>query len=305
MITQKSSFVFVLILALGTTCIHAQDTKNDDTFPFATQKGTAPSSGCNPKYSDWLHYDDGMYYTNLAYTPEEIPFSLAVAFPPALLQSYEGHVLTTVALFENEWNTGDLLLSVYYGNSYMPLTLVSQQMVHPLCEWWFHEIELEHPVDIDTSKHLWIVFSEITVTETFSAVCSENLIDADPNARWVQFEENKWMDVGDFGFADIQFMIRGYVTDPWGIEVPLTDDVLNVYPNPGKGVLNIRTALENAFVEVYDLNGRLIHSQALTEPLTAIDAVDWAEGVYVWKTYTTDVSTGSTSLVETGKWVKE
>ena len=37
------------------------------------------------------------------------------------------------------------------------------------------------------------------------------------------------------------------------------------YPNPGKDVLNIRTGLRDAWVEVYDMNGRLIHSQALTE----------------------------------------
>ena len=89
------------------------------------------------------------------------------------------------------------------------------------------------------------------------------------------------------------------------------------YPNPGKDVLNIRTALKNARVEVYDTNGRLIHSQALTENVTAIDATDWAEGVYVWRVYTTNVgpstgsgtldsaTAGSGTLVETGKWIKE
>lgn len=46
------------------------------------------------------------------------------------------------------------------------------------------------------------------------------------------------------------------------------------------------------------MNGRL-HSQALTENVTAIDAEDWAEGVYVWKV----MSNGK--IVETGKWVKE
>ncbi len=81
--------------------------------------------------------------------------------------------------------------------------------------------------------------------------------------------------------------------------------VATVYPNPGKDVLNIRTALQNARVEVYDLKGRLIHGQALTEHVTAIDATDWVEGVYVWKVYAGDPSTGSKSRVETGKWIKE
>ncbi len=71
------------------------------------------------------------------------------------------------------------------------------------------------------------------------------------------------------------------------------------YPNPGKDVLNIRTALQNARVEVYDMNGRLIHSQTLTGHVTAIDAEDWAEGVCVWKVL------ANGKEVEIGKWVKE
>lgn len=77
------------------------------------------------------------------------------------------------------------------------------------------------------------------------------------------------------------------------------------YPNPGKDVLNIRTGLKDARVEVYDMNGRMVYGREITENVTAIDAGDWAEGVYVWKVYTTGVSTGSTTLAETGKWIKE
>ena len=58
-------------------------------------------------------------------------------------------------------------------------------------------------------------------------------------------------------------------------------------------------------MEVYDINGRLIHGQALTQQVTAIDATDWVKGVYVWKVYAGDPSTGSKSRVETGKWIKE
>ena len=71
------------------------------------------------------------------------------------------------------------------------------------------------------------------------------------------------------------------------------------YPNPGKDVLNIRTGLKDARVEVYDTNGRLIHSQALTENVTAIDAIVWPTGVYIWKVIANDKE------AETGMWVKE
>ena len=77
------------------------------------------------------------------------------------------------------------------------------------------------------------------------------------------------------------------------------------YPNPGKDVLNIRTGLRDAWMEVYDVNGRLVHRQDITENVTGIDAGGWVSGTYIWKVYTTGVSTGSTTLVETGKWIKE
>ena len=91
------------------------------------------------------------------------------------------------------------------------------------------------------------------------------------------------------------------------------------YPNPGHDVLNIRTALTNARVEVYDANGRLIHCQGITENVTSINAEAWAEGVYVWKVYSgvsalrcfdklsnrSSATAGSTTLMESGKWIKE
>jgi len=84
------------------------------------------------------------------------------------------------------------------------------------------------------------------------------------------------------------------------------------YPNPGKDMLNIRTGLQNAWVEVYDMSGRMVYGQEITGNVTAINTTDWSEGTYVWKVYS-GVSTlrqgsatsGSTTLAETGKWVKE
>jgi hypothetical protein len=77
-------------------------------------------------------------------------------------------------------------------------------------------------------------------------------------------------------------------------------------------VLNIRTGLKDARVEVYDMNGRMVYGREITENVTAINTTDWSEGTYVWKVYA-GVSTlrqgsatsGSTTPVETGKWIKE
>ena len=75
--------------------------------------------------------------------------------------------------------------------------------------------------------------------------------------------------------------------------------VATAYPNPGKDVLNIRTGLQDARVEVYDMNGRLMHRQDITENVTVIDAGGWPAGSYVWKVMTNGRE------AESGKWIKE
>ena len=90
-----------------------------------------------------------------------------------------------------------------------------------------------------------------------------------------------------------------------GIDEDNIVDEIEVYPNPGKDVLNIRTGLRDAWVEVYDVNGRLVHRQDITENVTGIDAGGWAEGVYVWKVIIGGPSIGSRTEVESGKWIKE
>ena len=75
--------------------------------------------------------------------------------------------------------------------------------------------------------------------------------------------------------------------------------VAGAYPNPGKDVLNIRTALRNARVEVYDMRGRLIHNQEITDNITSINAGNWSSGAYVWKVVAEGME------VESGKWIKE
>ena len=73
------------------------------------------------------------------------------------------------------------------------------------------------------------------------------------------------------------------------------------YPNPGGNEMHIRTTVENATVEVYDMNGRLVAQQPVTETETVLDATDWAAGTYIWKV----VSSQTTREIESGKWVKK
>ena len=71
------------------------------------------------------------------------------------------------------------------------------------------------------------------------------------------------------------------------------------YPNPGKDVLNIRTGLKDAWVEVYDMSGRMVYGQEITENVTSINAEGWPSGAYVWKVITNGKE------AESGKWIKQ
>lgn len=71
------------------------------------------------------------------------------------------------------------------------------------------------------------------------------------------------------------------------------------YPNPGNNILNIKTALQNAKAEVYDIQGKLVYRQDITENITTITTDEWNSGMYFWKVY----SNGKE--VETGKWMKQ
>ncbi len=74
--------------------------------------------------------------------------------------------------------------------------------------------------------------------------------------------------------------------------------VAMAFPNPGNNVLNIKTSLQNASIEVYDIFGKLVYKQDITENITAIPTEGWNSGMYLWKVYSNEKE------VESGKWVK-
>ena len=75
------------------------------------------------------------------------------------------------------------------------------------------------------------------------------------------------------------------------------------YPNLSSDVMNIRTGLQNAILTVYDINGRKIHKQEITDEVTSIDASNWNSGTYVWKLGVRNEELGVKEM-ESGKWFK-
>jgi hypothetical protein len=67
----------------------------------------------------------------------------------------------------------------------------------------------------------------------------------------------------------------------------LKEDVsISVYPNPGKGNVNVRAAKNIKSIEVYDVNGRVIKTKVVSSIQTEINLSDEMTGVYFIKVTT-------------------
>lgn len=74
---------------------------------------------------------------------------------------------------------------------------------------------------------------------------------------------------------------------------------LNVYPNPADETLNLMMEIpESALIEIWDMSGKLIHTQIVQSPAETIDVSQIVSGLYLLK-----VSTEN--HVETISWVKK
>ena len=98
-------------------------------------------------------------------------------------------------------------------------------------------------------------------------------------------------------YNEFEYFVRVY----WSVDgVGEAEKVCTeVFPVPGTDRLNICTALQNAHVEIYDLAGKLIYNQEITENFTPITTSSWPSGTYIWKV----ISNGQEA--ESGKWIKK
>lgn len=72
-----------------------------------------------------------------------------------------------------------------------------------------------------------------------------------------------------------------------------------VYPNPGGNEMLVRTTLENACIELFDLQGKLIEKQLLNDKTTTINTSRLQAGTYLYKIVQ------NKEIIESGKWIKE
>ena len=108
-------------------------------------------------------------------------------------------------------------------------------------------------------------------------------------------EVSRWREDDEFNNGGFPIFGHQYTT----IEEKETKHFSSAYPNPGKNVLNIRTALHNARIEVYDMSGKQIYNQEITSNITIINTSYWSSGTYFWKVLVNGKE------AESGKWIKE
>ena len=74
---------------------------------------------------------------------------------------------------------------------------------------------------------------------------------------------------------------------------------VEVYPNPDGNMLCFQTDLRDLHLDVYDMTGRLMHSQIATQGTSFVDATQWPSGVYVWTVFSDKKEKAM------GKWLKK
>ena len=86
-----------------------------------------------------------------------------------------------------------------------------------------------------------------------------------------------------------------------GVEEAHDDPVAlaTTFPNPGHEHLSIKTELQDAEIMVFDVFGRMLCHQSISESIININTSSWPSGMYLWRLVSGD------RVMETGKWVKE
>ena len=74
-----------------------------------------------------------------------------------------------------------------------------------------------------------------------------------------------------------------YVDPCAGIATYSQDGLINVYPNPTTGILNVETTMDENMITIVDVLGNVVYSTKSTSVKTAIDMSSFANGIYFLK----------------------
>lgn len=110
---------------------------------------------------EWIHWDDGVNSGNSIGTGTAAEFDVAARWSAIQLPIYSGYFLIDIAFFPAE-NEANYNLRVWTGSG--PDTLVvDQPVISPVINQWNY-VHVDNPVEIDSTKDLWIGYHISTPT---------------------------------------------------------------------------------------------------------------------------------------------
>ncbi len=110
---------------------------------------------------EWMHWDDGVNSGNSIGTNDSAEFDVASKWSAIQLPIYNGYLLDEIAFFPSE-NEANYNLRVWTGSG--PDTLViDQPVISPVINEWNY-VTVDNPVEIDSTKDLWIGYHISTPT---------------------------------------------------------------------------------------------------------------------------------------------
>ena len=156
--------------------------------------------------ASWLQYDNSTISTNIG-SSNGGTWTWGVKYTDNLVT---GKRLTKVSIFESsEHTSSDITINIYEGGDDAPETLIHTQVVKPVANDTFHEVELSSPVNITRGKNLWIT---LTATGTYvMAAC----LATEANNQWIS-NQGEWTNMANLNakLAVYGWMIRACMEVP-------------------------------------------------------------------------------------------
>ncbi len=179
-------------------------------------------SGKSTREGNWIHYDNGVYSTNmgLTYDGENFEtFQWGIMFPASDMAQYANQNITKVSLYDCEAFDGEVF--IYEGGSSEPGTLLYSQEFTTTGSGEYFEVELNTAVEVSGNQNVWIVMTNHTGNQ-IAAGCVDQ---GNPNGRWIYYDGFGWLDNMMVSMPPFTWMIRAYVTSEEIID-PVISEVL-------------------------------------------------------------------------------
>jgi hypothetical protein len=197
------------------------------------------------------HYDNGTF--SGAYSAADVTY-WGIRFPIGTLSPYT--TLSAIRLWDVV--AGNYEVRIHQGNFPTSGNKVHSQNFQMSGSNNWHETNLNTPVTINHSKPLWIVI--YYVGTDFPAAASDYA--GTDEASWLSYDGAMWYKLSDFSDTYVTWMVRAVLTggnDPVSEYQPATENIYSV------GNTIVTDGVDNTWVEIYDMTGRLVIRDESTE----------------------------------------